>query len=277
MFRLIDLARETNNESFVPLRPMTSRMLELWILCHLPQRAEKFLKLREEISAISQFKELRARADQFRYLLISWASNESIVSIDSSHNAERLLHEMNERYLQSNNADWRPSANIISMVIASWTRTDYPDLVGKCMGLLDYAFSLYAAGNEGARPDVAMYCTVLHAYVRTGDGFGAMRLVGTMLRDYHENHNDSAKPNTRVFNMILQSWVRSKDLSAPHHALEVFQMMQSLSFEKINTEPDFRTFSLMSAILQSATSTELMEKRKFFLEQRDLIASKRDE
>lgn len=276
VFRMIDLARNTNNLSFVPVRPMTSRVLELWTLCHRPECAEKFLRLTEEVNAVSGFKDLQTRADQFRHLLISWASDETIISIDSSQNAERLLYEMKERYVQTKNSDWRPSAKMISMVIASWTRTDYPDLVGKCKGLLDFACLEYFAGNDIARPDVVMYCTILHAFVKSGDGLGAMRLIENMLKDYYQNHNDSVKPNTRVFNMVLWCWLKSKELSAPQYALEVFQMMESLSFEKLDTKPDLRTFNMMSEILRSATSTELMEKRKYFVEQRDLLASKQD-
>jgi hypothetical protein len=273
IFRLIDLARDTKNMSYVPLRPLTSRMMDLWTRCHLPQCAEKFLRLIEEANAVSQYKELQVTADQFRHLLIAWASDETIISIESSHHAERLLYEMRERYSQSKNVEWRPSTKMISVVIASWARTDYPDLVTKCKSLLDFACSEYAAGNEVARPDDVMYCTVLHAYVRSGDGVGATRLVGTMLRDY-QSRNDLAKPNTRVFNMVLLCWLRSKELTAPQQALEVFQMMELLLREQFNTEPDFRTFSIMSEIFQSVTSTDLIEKRKYFIEQRDLLVSK---
>jgi PPR repeat len=275
VLRMIDIACATNVKGNVPDRTIVTRMLELWITCQMPLRAENFYRIVEEIYEKTKFRELRWKATQLRRILTAWAMDINNPTIHSAQRAEAVLNEMQRRFEQTKDFGFRPTVVSISLVLTAWLRTDYPDIVTKCKGLFDNAVSAYVNGNAEARPDATLYSLVFKAFVKVGDGQGAMDFLGIMQKDYFDNKNDSAKPTTEVFNTVLLCLVRSRDPLAPRHALDVFHMMQSLT-ANLGMEPDCRTFSMLSEILQYSNSKVLIEKRQFFIEQHDLLAKQRD-
>jgi hypothetical protein len=272
VLRMIDIARYTKIVKYVPDQTTMKNMLELWISCRMPQRAENFYRNIETLYEKTQCRQLRWKPCLFRRLLTAWATECNDSTIYFAQQAENLLNEMQRRYDQTYDVGFRPNVVSTSLVVAAWLRTDYPDLVGKCIGLYNDAMAAYVAGNEEARPDVTLYGSILKAYSRVGDGQGAVDFLEVMKNDYLNSGNDSAKPTIGIFNMVLLSWLKSNDKNAPVRALEVYETMLSLNETgKFAVEPNFRTYCILSEILENSA---LVEKQKYFRAQRDLLQIK---
>lgn len=247
-------------------------MLVVWKLCQSPQRAENYYRCIDSLYEATRCKNLFWKPVHLRNLLFAWLNECKEPSIFSAQQAERILKEMQHKYKQSGDAEFRPNVINISLVIAAWLRTDHSELVAKCKSLFDEANVEFAAGNVQARPDITLYGSVLKAFSIAGDGQGAMEFLEIMKNDYINNSNHSAKPNIGIFNMVLLSWLRSTDAHAPKRALQVFEMIQVFDVNlKLGIEPDYRTFSILCEILGGTKGQKYEEKYIFFLEQRNRL------
>ena len=272
IIRMVDVANVTGDTKNLPKRIIIHNMLDVWILCQLPQRAENFYRCIESLYEATQCQHLRWKPNHLRHLLYAWANNGNDSTFFSAQQAENILQEMQKKFELSREVGFRPSAMSISVVIGAWLRTEHNELVAKCRGLFDQAVAAYGAGNDQARPDTALYGSVLKAFSRVGDGEGAMDFLEIMKNDYTHNSNHSAKPNIGIFNMVLLSWLKSNDVNAPKHALDLFKIMESSAVkEKLGIEPDYRTFSIICEILASSKGQGYEEDYNFFLEQRNRL------
>lgn len=78
----------------------------------------------------------------------------------------------------------------------------------------------YKAGNEGARPNLHTYVTLLYAVVhskRKGAPVQAEKLLRAMYVDY-TNGNTSAKPNTQAITLVMDCWAKSGEQNAGEKA-----------------------------------------------------------
>lgn len=267
IIRMIDIANVSGNEQNVPNLVVIRNMLDVWILCQSPQRAENYYRCIESLYEATRCEHLFWKPIHLQHLLSAWANN-SNNQLFSAQKAENILKEMQQKYKQSHDAGFRPNGISISLVIAAWLRTDHSELVAKCKTLFDEANVEYAAGNVQARPDTILYGSVFKAFSIVGDGEGAMDFLEIMKKDYTHNSNHAAKPNIGIFNMVLLSWLRSTDVNAPERALQVFEMMQSSNVKvKLGIEPDYRTFSILCEILGNTKGQGFEKKYNFFLEQ----------
>lgn len=274
IMRMIDIANITRNDKSVPDRWTINGMLKLWILCQTPQRAENYYRCIESLYGATQWQNLRWNPIHLRYLLSAWANKGSDSTIFCAQQAEKILREMQQKYEESHDVGFSPRVTHISLVISAWVRTNHSELVAKCLSLFDEAMAAYGAGNIQARPDTTLYGSVLKAFSRVGDGQGAMDFLEIMKNDYFNNSNHSAKPNIGIFNMVLLSWLRSKDAKAPRRALHVFETMQASNIkEKLGIEPDFRTFSILCEILETTKGQGFEDRYSYFVEQRNRLGN----
>lgn len=272
IMRMIDIANITRNKNSVPDRRTINDMLKLWILCRAPQRAENYYRCIESLYGVTQWHNLRWNPIHLRYLLSAWANKHSDSTIFCAQQTEKILREMQQKYEESHDVGFRPTVTCITLVISAWVRTNHSELVAKCLGLFDEAMAAYRAGNIQARPDTTLYGSVLKAFSRVGDGQGAMDFLEIMKNDYFNNSNHSAKPNIGIFNMVLLSWMRSKDVNAPKRALRVFETIQTSDIkEKLEIEPDFRTFSILCEILETTKGQGFEHRYSYFVEQRNRV------
>jgi pentatricopeptide repeat protein len=109
-----------------------------------------------------------------------------------------------------------------------------------------------AANREDAanvRPNRNSYTTVMHAWARIGNVDKAQAVFRDMLSDYHENGNESAKPDLRAFNAVLASFAKSDIPEAPEKACEMLLQMQRLGENDVSIQPDVYSYSSVLACL----------------------------
>lgn len=125
-----------------------------------------------------------------------------------------------------------------------------------------------AANREDAsnvRPNRNSYTTVMHAWARIGRVEKAQAIFRDMLSDYHENGNESAKPDLRAFNAVLASFAKSDIPEAPEKSCEMLVQMQRLGEDDFSIQPDVYSYSSVLACLarnvprrkQASKQTEL--------------------
>jgi hypothetical protein len=272
IMRMIDIANVTGNENNVPNRKTINDMLVLWVFCQAPQRAENYYRCIESLYGATLWKNLCWSPIHLRYLLTAWANKTNDSTIFGAQQTENILKEMQQKYEESQDVRFRPTVVCISLVIAAWLRTNHSEIVAKCKSLFDEAVASYDAGNARARPDTVLYGSVLKAFSRVGDGQGATDFLEIMINDYFKNSNHSAKPNVGIFNMVLLSWQRSKDVNAPKRALQLFETMQDSDIQvKLGIKPDLRTLSILCEILENTRGQGFEDKYSYFVEQRNRL------
>jgi hypothetical protein len=267
LLRMIQHAIATNTKAYLSDRRIVSRVLELWTQCRLPLRAESFFRTIQELHEKTKFQQLKPKASEFLRVMNAWASEGNDSSGNAAQHAENLLQEMQSRFM-GGDLEMKPTALHSTVVISAWARSERHDLVAKCRAVFDDVANTYNKGDDEARPDTALYGAVFKAYSRVGDGEGAVVFLQGMLRDFLELGNGRAKPTTGIFNMVFLSLLRSDNPEAPERSLGVFQMMQTLNAkERLGVYPDLRTYSLVIETLSNARSTEMEEKKRYFVEQ----------
>ena len=83
--------------------------------------------------------------------------------------AEQVLRHMEDLY--ESGEDVRPNTRSFNSVLNAYAKSVEQGGALKAQDLLDFMTSLYERGNEGVRPDVHSYCTVINGKFASGDIF----------------------------------------------------------------------------------------------------------
>ncbi|KAL3910343.1 MAG: hypothetical protein SGILL_007729 [Bacillariaceae sp.] len=162
---------------------------------------------------------------------------------DNIAQAEQLLDEMNERYLDGDDS-MKPSMRSVKILVDAWIKT----------GEMDSAESLYDKyedtidEEETTKKDIQeLYYSFLHGYCQQGDPRKARVYLDQML-------DEGIEPDTSCYDRIIDGFVKKGDEKCAVHAQEVFKTYE-LRREAGAIEPHERVYtSFIRAMVKGRVS-----------------------
>lgn len=178
--------------------------------------------------------------------------------------AENLVKKMLVQLKQSNGSDEDgnyekdvqppPSIRTFNGVLNAWSRcrTDdnAPQRAKSLLTLMlemsnpdiDKKSTAGSASNSYRipRPDITSFNTVLNAYSRCGDGFGAERLLDEMLT----HHSDLITPDIITYNTVMSAHARSGHSNCHKNVMRIMNKYMTTE-EQIVVEPDVYSYTIL--------------------------------
>ncbi len=124
------------------------------------------------------------------------------------------------------------------------------------------------------QPDSKTYALLITAWANLENSYGSRRA-----QDLIMNKLPNVKIITSFYNIVLKSWCRSNDRSAPRNALLIFDRMKnsfhenSLRFHSI-AKPDRTTFNTVLHILSKHGTPESLQKAEDILDEMEMYEAK---
>lgn len=158
---------------------------------------------------------------------------------------------------------------ILTMAFCDRASSKHPEGVSQSVKCLNWMKEQYRDGDESACPDVIKYTTCISALAKNGHAERAESLLRTMCEDFLGG-NHRAKPNTKLFEIVLNSWTGDYgQVLDPHRAEELLRHMWELHFSQRfrNIHPRSATYIRIIMIMASKGDPERAEALLFEMDQ----------
>jgi pentatricopeptide repeat protein len=191
---------------------------------------------------------------------LAQSGNRDAVSI-----AKALLQEMQHRF-QEGETGLKPNLATYHAVISALTRRRKREEVNQADALFQEMQRKALSGDSQLQPTAEVYATILNALSALGDAARCQAIIERMVQDSCWDQ-DCPAPDTRLFNMIIAAWSRSKQSDAGERAEQVLRQMQTMCVSKqyqyMNVTPDkvsYTTVIQAWAVSCGSNSKEALEK-----------------
>ena len=266
--------------NILPDRFLCDSVLTSWARTNRPdaaQRAEDFLKLMHDVSF--EFKSASAKPNEYSYLQVinAWSRSQETAA---PKRAEEVFCRMLEQY-NAGEDSMAPCIRHYTALISCWARSNQPDGPARAQSIFDATVELFEAGDNSFKPDRALYTSLMRAWSRVGEAHKVEAIFLSLYEEFaSRRQKKSVAPNTMMFNIMLEAWLRSESPGAQHKATFLFDSMVQFSEEKTlnDVEPDGFTYAYMIEIMakdQSKDSAEQAEKYFQLLKAAPILTDRR--
>lgn len=159
--------------------------------------------------------------------------------------------------------------NILTLLFYDRASSKHPEGVSQAVKCLYWMKEQYQDGDDAACPDVIKYTTCISALAKIGQAERAESLLREMCEDFLGG-NLKAKPNSKLFEIVLNSWTGEYGRDPnPHSAEGLLRHMWDLhSSQKFrNIQPRSVTYSRIIMSMASAKDPERAEHLLFEMDQ----------
>jgi pentatricopeptide repeat protein len=134
-----------------------------------------------------------------------------------------------------------PDRITYNSLMALFLRRSRPDLVEALFRDLVHGFQ--RGGDASLKPDMQAYTTLLQAWSRVGEPERTVEVLNEMITKCEVGELDG-RPTTRVFDAVLQAWLRSNRPDAPTQASKGLERMLFLSESgRFDCRPNLYSYS----------------------------------
>ena len=231
--------------------------------------------------------------DTFNKVLNCWSNSQEEGAVERMENMLLLAQSLYD----DGDTNLRPDFDGYMTVITAWSKSQRPDAPDRIQMHLKSLQKRRLEGDQTFTIDSRIYAALIRAYANSdredaqtmantifesapdnlrntsiynalieaqgGNSSRAEELLQIMHLLYYEGH-DIVKPNTKTFNAVIQSWLRSGSSMAAWRADNIFKQMQDLSKSgKLDVKPNSRTFDLVISTLAQEWGTELAKVDKY--------------
>lgn len=251
LVHMIDLATSSMNNDLIPDNRSMNAVLRVWSTSRridAAYRAESLLRTMQDLYSKTKYQSYRMGPSSILWVMNAWSRSKVAEAPDR---AEALLFEM-QRCYEEGEVTLRPDRFHYASVMTAWARSGRYDALDSVQDIFEESVDAFEAGHTMARPDAALYGAAIYACGQIGNGEQAEHYLQRMIMDFTQG-NESVKPTTKIFNMVLLSWLRSGDLKAPERALAIFKEMED-SGRGVGPDvrPDKRSRSLLDEIISNS-------------------------
>lgn len=239
------------------------------------ERAEIILKLMYDVSL--EFKTAITRPNEYSYLQLinAWSRSQDV---DAPKHAEEVFCEMLNQF-NAGDESMAPSVLHYTALISCWARSNQADGAVRAQSLFDATVERYESGDRSFKPDATLYMSLMRAWSMVGDAAKVEAIFLSMYEEFTSRGQKRLTPNTTMFNIMLEAWLRSDNPEAQQKAVVLFDSMVQFSEENtLDVKPDGRTYRNMIEIMgksQSEGSAEQAEKYLQLLKETPILADRR--
>jgi hypothetical protein len=203
----------------------------------------------------SKFLDVQPDAYTYNLCISSWVR--SNLGVISAKNAERLLLNMIDRFLEGDER-LKPNQKIFSAVINAWAKCGDKRLaVSKAMDLIKKMEKFHDNGIEGLKPDIVAYTSCIDAIAKSRISNGAelaLQMLEKVERSFLASNDPSMKPSVQTYSCVLQTLVHSHTIENDRKASEILNHMK-----EIGVKPNAFT---LNCVINAASSVVGSDERK---------------
>ena len=268
----------TGAVNMLPDNYLCNGVLTTWARSGRPdaaERAELILKLMYDVSL--EFKSANVRPNEYSYLQLinAWSMSKDV---DAPKHAEEVFCEMLDQF-NAGDESMAPSVLHYTALISCWARSSQADGAVRAQSLFDAAVERYESGDRSFQPDTTLYSSLMRAWSMVGDAAKVEAIFLSMYEEFTLRGQKRLTPNTTMFNIMLEAWLRSDSPEAQQKAVVLFDSMVQFSEENtLDVKPDGFTYRNMIEIMgkgQSGGSPEQAEKYLQLLKETPILADRR--
>ncbi|GAX09744.1 hypothetical protein FisN_19Lh213 [Fistulifera solaris] len=201
----------------------------------------------------------------FNTIMAMWSkSTEDIAPYKAQTIVLRMLEFCKEKIL-----NMAPDSYTYCLLLKTWASSKHPEGISQAVKCLYWMKEQFIEGDEAACPDVIKYTTCISALAKNGNPDRAESLLQEMCEDYLGG-NQKAKPNLKLFEIVLNSWTGAyKNDPDPHRAEALLRHMWDLhSSQKFRSIcPRSVTYSRIVMSMASNDAPERAEELLFEMDQ----------
>jgi pentatricopeptide repeat protein len=195
---------------------------------------------------------MRPNSDICTTVISAWVRSTEGVRVERAQAVMSKMREWNQLSSELNLRLGIASYNALLNVMANSTHR--PKLGQKLPATQanELLKQMKAASREDAsnvRPNRISYTTVINAWGKNGNVDEAQAVFRDMLSDYHEDGNESAKPDLRSFNSVLSSFAKTDKPGAPEEVCELLAHMHRVSDNDVSMQPDVYSYTSVLSCL----------------------------
>ena len=246
---------DEGDKAMMPTTVTYASIINLFAKCQHAEKAEFYLNELERKYNELHHESLRPNIICYNTCLSSFskASKEA-----EALRAEALLHRMTRE------AGLKPDSFSMTNVISAWSNSNNPD---RAEHVLNTMQSLYEDGNVAMKPTTVSFGAVLQGYARAGDTKRAEAIVEHMETLMHTDGFGEMRPNSVIFNILINTHARSKAPGAADKVLSILDKMKKYRQEgHSEASPNTITYNSVLTTLASSRSDEF-EKAKEILKE----------
>ena len=177
----------------------------------------------------------------------------AIIAESTVKYVEKLRRETNEKR-------YKLDMTCYNHVLLCWALSPLPEAGERAEKMLNNIESRFQSGQLGKRAGREQYHFVLRAFAKQGRADKAEELVLNMFGQYMAG-NESAKPNTAIFNEVLAAWSLSGSFRAAEKVQATIENMENYhSSKQFDSKPDVISYNFLLRCLVKDTSARGIEK-----------------
>jgi hypothetical protein len=165
----------------------------------------------------------------------------------ASKNAERLLDQLWDSYVESGRKELKPDARTFNLVINAIARSREPKCADRAAALLARMEDLYTAGDEDMEPDALTFGAIINAYANSGESESSDKAAQILqqMESLHQVGYQKMRPNTFVYNACLNAFAKCVSGSHADEADQLLELMETMYYEKgdASVKPDVISYS----------------------------------
>jgi len=220
-------------------------------------RAEKLLKLMHDVS--SDFNVSTTMPNEYSYLQVinAWLYSQHP---DAPIRAEEVFFRMMD-YYNNGNQGMAPVLAHYTALISCWAESKQPDASSRAQSIFDAAMEISESSNRPFKPDRTLHMSLMRAWSKVGAASKVESIFLSMYEEYCSAGDKRLMPNTEMFNIMLDAWLRSGSPEAQHKAEILFDSMNQFSMDRTldSVVPDAYTFKKMIEIMTKSHSKDSAE------------------
>ncbi|KAL3916281.1 MAG: hypothetical protein SGILL_005245, partial [Bacillariaceae sp.] len=229
-----------HDENLYDLRPTTpffSLVLYAWSKSRDPgaaERAEAILERMLDLEANGDIRELEVPASCFNIVMVCWSK---LRTVEAATKAQKIFDRMTE--LSKSDPKKTPSGGSYVALITTWSRFDPV----KVQQTFDRWTEEHRKGNCEMRNDSQLLETLVSSWYHSVHSEKAER-CDALLQDAVRSTSASWKPTTKVFNMVIGAFCRTKTAAGIQRAEALLLQMEKLGggHPSAIAAPNIRTY-----------------------------------
>ncbi|VEU38006.1 unnamed protein product [Pseudo-nitzschia multistriata] len=155
-----------------------------------------------------------------------------------------------------------------TQVINAWSKSRRRDSPQQALTILKLMIAIHKKnGNDRIRPNTITYSSVINAYARRGDFYGALDVFAMQVNDFKRRGNEEAKPNAYAFNSLINACAKSKSEDMSKTAEKLLATMNDWYLRgDLEDGPDAYTYSSIINCFSKSNEKNAPSKARKILE-----------
>jgi len=239
-----------------------------WAQCGNPTAASNAQRILDTMQTLYRSGKSKVQPNVvcFTTVMRAWSS---IKRDDALDKAEGILIAMEERYGETQDEKFRPTAISYITMIDAFIRNNEAAAALRAQNMVDRMVRLYGQGKGYIRPNRIVYNSLINAWSRSseiGAAIKAEQILQWMEAQYRSG-DIHVRPDEVTFCGVLNAWANKADQGGAERAQQILEHMESLSPEDRGFQQTVKCHNVVIKAWSRSGAPDAVRKTEELLEQ----------